>query len=135
MVPLYVSWMCVISVNKEILFVNKRIKATWCHYITKKKKKRSTPKSIEHLLIIVWKLDKGEIPLSTEWFDKFIEFCSIIHNFQFETIYLQGFGCNQNPKPSLSNYGHNSPFFIPKRTDIQRRNIKMTESRWPKTTL
>ena len=45
---------------------------------------------------IVWKLDKGETPLLTERFDKFIEFQSIIHRFQFETIYPQGFGHGSN---------------------------------------
>ena len=52
-------------------------------YLGIKKKKKS--------LFIVWKLDKGETPLSTERFDKFIEFWSVIHRFQFETINWQVF--------------------------------------------
>ena len=47
--------------------------------------------SIDHLFFIVLELDMGKPPLLTERYGKFIDFWSIIHHFQFETIYLQEF--------------------------------------------
>ena len=45
-------------------------------------------------LCIVFQLDRGKHPLSTNRYDKFIKIRSIIHRFQFETIYLQELGYN-----------------------------------------
>ena len=39
-----------------------------------------------------FQLDKGETPLLMNRYDKFINFRSIIHRFQFETIYPQDLG-------------------------------------------
>ena len=47
---------------------------------------------IGHLFCIVLELDRGKPPLSTERYSKFIDFWSIIHCFQFETINQQEFG-------------------------------------------
>ena len=47
---------------------------------------------IDHLLFIVFQLHRGKHPLSMNRYNKFIKIRSIIHRFQFETIYPQEFG-------------------------------------------
>ena len=46
---------------------------------------------IVHLCCTVFELDRGKPPLSTEQYNKFIDFWSINYRFRFETILLQEF--------------------------------------------
>ena len=46
---------------------------------------------IDHLLGIVFSSIRGKPPLSNNRYDKFIDFRSLIHRFQFETIYPREF--------------------------------------------
>ena len=51
---------------------------------------------IDHLCCIVFELHRGKPPLSTEWYDKFINFLSIDYRFYFGSIYPQEFGPASN---------------------------------------